>query len=40
VLLHYLEKWGKTKIAFFSLKYCISALPKFNQLLLHYGRPV
>jgi len=32
VLLHYLVKQRNTKIAF-SLKSCISALPKFNQLL-------
>jgi len=29
---HYSAKWGNTKIAF-SLKYCINALPEFNQLL-------
>ena len=34
MLLHYLAKRGNTKIAFFSLKCCISALPEFNQSLL------
>ena len=33
MLLYYLAKLGNTKIAFFSLKCCISALPEFNQLL-------
>jgi len=32
VLLRYLAKRGNTKIAFFSLKCCISALPEFSQL--------
>jgi len=36
VLLHYLAKRGNTKIAFFSLKCCISALPEFNQSLLDF----
>jgi len=35
VLLHYLAKWGNTKIAF-SLKCCITALPEFNQSLLDF----
>jgi len=34
VLLHYLAKWGNTKIAF--LTRCISALPEFNQSLLDF----
>jgi len=34
--LHYLAKRGNTKIAFFSLKCCISALAEFNQSLLDF----
>jgi len=36
MLLRYLTKWGNTKITFFSLKCCISALPEFNSSLLHF----
>jgi len=36
LLLHYLAKLENAKIAFFSLKCCISALPEFNQLLLDF----
>jgi len=36
VLLHYLAKRGDTKIASFSHKSCINALPEFNQSLLDF----